>query len=297
MDNLILWFIPVFIVSLVVEMLWDRHRRHELYEKKDTLACLAMGVGNILVAAPLKFFWLWLYGLVYAYRLFEIPLSAAWGWVLLLFADDLCYYVFHRAHHRVRLFWCTHSVHHSSQRFNFAVALRQPWTESLTAYWFWLPLPLIGFHPIAIIGMQSISLIYQFFVHTEAVRTLGPLEGVINTPSHHRVHHGNNAQYLDKNYGGIFIVWDRLFGTFEPEAERVRYGLTKNLDTFNPLKIALGEWLAMFRDIGHAQGWRTAWIAMGAPPETLPDQLPDQLPGPLPSNSTAAATNVPVSRP
>lgn len=265
-DNILVAFIPVFALSLVAEMLWDSRRRHGLYERRDTLACLAMGVGNILIAAPLKLFWLWLYGLVYVHRQFEIPLDAWWGWALLVIADDLCYYVFHRCHHTVRALWCTHSIHHSSQRFNFAVALRQPWTESLSAYWFWLPLPLLGFHPIAIIGMQSISLIYQFFVHTEVVRSLGPLEWIINTPSHHRVHHGANPQYIDKNYGGILIVWDRLFGSFEPEAERVRYGLTKNLDSFNPFRIAFGEWAAMFREVTRAPDWRSAWRAIAAPP-------------------------------
>jgi sterol desaturase/sphingolipid hydroxylase (fatty acid hydroxylase superfamily) len=267
-DNILIPFIPVFVISLIAEVLWDRRRHHEIYEKKDTLACLAMGVGNIVVAAPLKLFWLWLYGLVYTHRVFEIPMTAAWGWVLLLVADDFCYYWFHRLHHTVRLLWCTHSIHHSSQRFNLAVALRQPWTESLTAYWFWLPLPLLGFHPIAIIGMQSISLIYQFFVHTETVRSLGWLEWIINTPAHHRVHHGRNAQYLDKNYGGIFIVWDRLFGSFEPEGERVRYGLVKNLDTYNPFRIAFGEWAAMIGEVTHARSWRAAWTAIAAPPGT-----------------------------
>lgn len=266
MDDLILWFLPVFVISIAAELLWSIRRDHGLYETRDTLACLGMGLGNVVVNVPMKLFWLWLYGQVYQLRVFEIPMSAGWGWALLLIADDFCYYWFHRLHHTVRLLWCTHSNHHSSQRFNLAVALRQPWTEALTAYWFWLPLPLLGFHPLAVILMQSVSLVYQFFVHTEAVRSLGPLEAVFNTPAHHRVHHGSNAQYLDRNYGGIFIVWDRLFGTFEPEREKVRYGLTKNLDTFNPVRIAFHEWAALLRDLRRAASWRAAWRAMAKPP-------------------------------
>jgi sterol desaturase/sphingolipid hydroxylase (fatty acid hydroxylase superfamily) len=268
MDNLTLWFIPVFVLSIAAELGWAVVRGQEVYEKRDTLACLAMGLGNVIISAPLKFFWLWLYTLVWRHHLFELPPGAWWSWVLLVVADDFCYYWFHRCHHRVRLLWCTHVGHHSSERFNLAVALRQPWTESITAYWFWLPLPLIGFHPVAVLAMQQISLIYQFWIHTEAVRGIGPLEWIMNTPSHHRVHHGTNPQYLDRNYGGIFIVWDRLFGSFEPEAERVRYGLTKNIHTFNPFRIAFHEWAAMFREAWAAKSWRGLRIAMVAPPGT-----------------------------
>ncbi len=266
LDNLILYFIPVFVLSIGAELLYARARQQALYETRDTFANLAMGIGNIVIAVPMKLFWIWLYTQVYQHRLFDLPMSAWWSWVLLFFGDELCYYWFHRAHHRVRLLWCTHSNHHSSERFNFAVALRQPWTESFSAYWFWLPLPLIGFHPLAVIAMQSISLIYQFFVHTEAVRSLGPLEVVINTPSHHRVHHGSNPRYIDKNYGGMLIIWDRLFGTFEPEVERVRYGLVHNLDTFNPVRIAFHEFAAMTRDVRRAKTWREVWTAVAREP-------------------------------
>ena len=266
LDNLILYFIPVFVLSIGAELLYARARQQALYETRDTFANLAMGIGNIVIAVPMKLFWIWLYTQVYQHRLFDLPMSAWLSWVLLFFGDELCYYWFHRAHHRVRLLWCTHSNHHSSERFNFAVALRQPWTESFSAYWFWLPLPLIGFHPLAVIAMQSISLIYQFFVHTEAVRSLGPLEAVINTPSHHRVHHGSNPRYIDKNYGGMLIIWDRLFGTFEPEVERVRYGLVHNLDTFNPVRIAFHEFAAMTRDVRRAKTWREVWTAVAREP-------------------------------
>jgi sterol desaturase/sphingolipid hydroxylase (fatty acid hydroxylase superfamily) len=266
LDNLILYFIPVFVLSIAAELLWAARRRQEIYETRDTFACLGMGIGNLVTTVPMKLFWIWLYTLVYQFRIFDLPVDQWWSWALLLVADDFTYYWFHRAHHRVRLLWCTHSNHHSSERFNFAVALRQPWTESFSAYWFWLPLPLIGFHPLAVIAMQSISLIYQFFVHTEVVRSLGPLEAVLNTPAHHRVHHGNNPRYLDKNYGGMLIVWDRLFGTFEPEIERVRYGLVHNVDTFNPARIAFHEFAAMLRDLRLAKSWRAVWIAVAREP-------------------------------
>jgi len=266
LDNIILYFIPVFVLSIAAELLWSARRQQEIYETRDTLACLAMGVGNLVTTVPMKLFWIWLYTLVYHFRIFDLPVDQWWSWALLFVADDFTYYWFHRAHHRVRLLWCTHSNHHSSERFNLAVALRQPWTESFSAYWFWLPLPLIGFHPLAVIAMQSISLIYQFFVHTEVVRSLGPLELVLNTPAHHRVHHGSNPRYLDKNYGGMLIVWDRLFGTFEPEVERVRYGLVHNVSTFNPVRIAFHEFAAMLRDLRAAKSWRAVWIAVAREP-------------------------------
>ena len=176
----------------------------------------------------------------------------------LFFVDDFVYYWYHRFHHTIRVFWGSHVVHHSSQRYNLSTALRQPWTP-FTSLPFWLPLAFLGFAPWMILLQQSISLIYQFFIHTERIRKLPrPIEFIMNTPSHHRVHHGSNKQYLDKNYGGTLIVWDRLFGTFEPEDERVVYGLTKNIHTFNPMKVAFGEYIAIARDVISARSWRDA---------------------------------------
>ena len=140
------------------------------------------------------------------------------------------------------MFWASHVVHHSSQHYNLSTALRQTWVP-MTYLPFWLPLPLLGFEPWMVLLAQSWSLIYQFGLHTERIGRLPrPLEAVLNTPSHHRVHHGANEQYLDRNYGGILVIWDRLFGSFEPEGERVRYGLTKNIETFNPVRVAFHEY-------------------------------------------------------
>jgi len=162
--------------------------------------------------------------------------------------------------------WGCHVNHHSSRYFNLSTALRQPLLTPLTAPVFWAPLPLIGFPPWMVLTAQAWSLLYQFWIHTEAIDRLGPLEWFMNTPSHHRVHHGKNVAYLDKNHAGIFILWDRLFGTFAPEAEPVIYGLTTDIQTFHPLRIAFHELAAIGRDLRHA---RTLWAMLGhafAPP-------------------------------
>ncbi len=260
MPDLVLWAIPLFAVMIGVELaLAVRHKR-AVYEMRDTLACLAMGIGNVAINVPWKFVALGIMAWLYQFRVFDIPVDAWWAWLVLLVAEDFCYYWFHRLHHVTRIGWSAHVNHHSSTRFNLAVALRQSWTTPFTGLVFWLPLALVGFHPLMILTQQSISLVYQFWIHTQTIDRLGPLEWFLNTPSHHRVHHGRNARYVDRNYGGILIVWDRLFGTFEPESEPVDYGIVKPLNTFNPVKIAFHEWRAMLADVRRAPDTR---VAMG----------------------------------
>jgi sterol desaturase/sphingolipid hydroxylase (fatty acid hydroxylase superfamily) len=254
---LILFFaIPLFLVFIGLEMVLSRRRGLALYAARDTAANLTMGLGNVVVKTLWKATALALLFAVYELRLFDVPVDALWAWLALLIAEDFCYYWFHRVHHECRLGWAAHVNHHSSERYNLAVALRQSWTSPFTGLVFWLPLALLGFHPLMIATHQAISLIYQFWIHTQTFGRLGPLEWVLNTPSHHRVHHGTNPQYIDRNYGGILIVWDRLFGTFEAEGEPVRYGITHQLNTFNPLRIAFHEWAAMLRDVWRATGTR-----------------------------------------
>ncbi|MBT8136009.1 MAG: sterol desaturase family protein [Gammaproteobacteria bacterium] len=258
MDALILYAIPVFLLLMGAEYLAGRTQGLQLYEQRDTLANLAMGSGNVLINLAWKSAGLAAAIAVYQYRLFDIPASAAWAWLLLLFAEDLCYYLFHRFHHESRIGWAAHVNHHSSRHFNLAVALRQSWTTPFTGMVFWLPLPLLGFHPLMVLTQQAISLLYQFWIHTQTIGRLGPLEWVLNTPSHHRVHHGTNPEYIDRNYGGILIIWDRLFGTFAAENAPVKYGIIHQLDTFNPLRIAFHEWRALFGDLRRATGIRQA---------------------------------------
>jgi sterol desaturase/sphingolipid hydroxylase (fatty acid hydroxylase superfamily) len=273
MSELIAYAIPVFLALLVFEAaLSARHRRRDRvgYELRDTFASLAMGVGNVAVSLLSKGWALALFAAAYRLSPFD-PGTGPLAWAALLVLEDLCYYGFHRAHHEVRFFWAAHVNHHSSRHFNLSTALRQSWTTPFTGPWFWLPLALLGFHPLMIVTAQAVSLIYQFWIHTEWIGRLGPLEWVLNTPSHHRVHHGRNVQYLDRNYAGILIVWDRLFGSFEPEGERVDYGLTKNLTTHDPLRIAFHEWAGMLRDAWRARGWRTRLSHLLQPPGWSPD--------------------------
>jgi sterol desaturase/sphingolipid hydroxylase (fatty acid hydroxylase superfamily) len=241
--------IPGFLILLSLEAWFSFRENRQLYEKKDTWSSLSLGIGNVLVGFVTKAVILGLFTFIYRFRIFDLNASTWWFWVLLFFADDFSYYWFHRTSHRVNWFWASHVVHHSSERYNLAAALRQTWTGNLTgAFLFWSWMPLVGFHPIWVLFMQQISLIYQFWIHTEAVQKLPrPLEFFLNTPSHHRVHHGSNLKYLDRNHGGILIIWDRLFGSFQQEEERPTYGLTRNIGSFNPFVVAFKTWKELFQ--------------------------------------------------
>ena len=248
--NLIYYAIPFFIITLVIEIIVDVREKAGAYEVKDAATSLAMGLGNVFLGIFSKAFVFAIF--IYLYqnvRIFTIPFTW-WAWVLLLFADDFLYYWFHRISHESRFFWASHVVHHSSQKYNLSTALRQTWSGGFLAFVFWLPLPLIGFHPVMILAQMSISLIYQYWIHTEFIKKMPKwFESIFNTPSHHRVHHATNPQYLDRNHAGIFIFWDKWFGSFEPEKEKPKYGLVKNIASFNPLYVAFHEWIDLFRDM------------------------------------------------
>lgn len=249
--NLILFAIPFFILAMLLELYVTTKQNIKTYEKKDAFSSIAMGLGNVLIGFISKALVFGAFYLIYEnFKLFTIPV-VWWSFILIFFADDFSYYWFHRISHECRLFWASHVVHHSSQHYNLSTALRQTWSGSFYSFVFWLWLPLVGFHPGMILLQMSISLLYQFWIHTEAIDKMPAwFEAVFNTPSHHRVHHGSNPLYLDRNHAGILIIWDKLFGTFQPEIkdEKVVYGLTSNINTYNPIKIAFHEWIAMFKD-------------------------------------------------
>jgi len=248
--------IPFFVLLLVVEALSFKHARDEEligYEPRDTRTSLLLGGGNVAINVGWKFVVLAIFIGVYELTPLRLDSGDWWVWVLLFFADDFSYYWFHRISHESRFFWASHVVHHSSTHYNLSTALRQTWVP-MTYFPFWIWLPAVGFEPALVLLAQAWSLIYQFWIHTERVKRLPRfLEYFLNTPSHHRVHHGSNEIYLDRNYGGILIIWDKMFGTFAPEGERVKYGLTKNIETFNPVRAAFHEYIAMWHDVKKAE--------------------------------------------
>ncbi|MGB1206804.1 MAG: sterol desaturase family protein [Chitinophagales bacterium] len=249
----VIYAIPIFNLLIIVEFLLHYKERTKTAELKDSLASIAMGLGSIVINFGAKAAALAVYYFLYQFRIFDLGWQW-WVWLLLLFADDFTFYWHHRLSHQIRLLWAAHINHHSSERYNLTTALRQSWTEELYKYGFWCWLPLVGFSPIMIMMMISISLIYQFFLHTETVKKLGFLELFMNTPSHHRVHHATNIQYLDRNHAGIFIIWDKIFGTFQVEEAENKpvFGITNNIDTFNPLKIASHEFVNLRHDVSKA---------------------------------------------
>ncbi|NES27456.1 sterol desaturase family protein [Micromonospora terminaliae] len=256
----VLYAVPAFLLLIIIEavsyrFLPDDDERG--YELRDTTTSLSMGLGSQIIGFPWKLLTVGLYAALWVVAPVHLSPGDWWTWVIVFFADDIAYYWFHRLHHEVRVLWASHVVHHSSVYYNLSTALRQSWTP-MTSLPFWLPLALLGIPPWMIFLQQSISLLYQFFLHTERVGVLPrPIEFIFNTPSHHRVHHGSNAEYLDRNYGGILIVWDRLFGSFEPERAPARYGLTTNIQTYNPLRVATHEFAAIWSDVRQATSWRS----------------------------------------
>jgi sterol desaturase/sphingolipid hydroxylase (fatty acid hydroxylase superfamily) len=230
---------------------------------REAGASIGMGLISVVIDIIMKaiaigfFFWLYQFRLidqlgpdtVEGFFDWQWHKSHWWVWILLFFADDFTFYWHHRLSHEIRMLWTAHVNHHSSEDYNLSTALRQSPTEYIYKKIWWIWMPLLGFHPLMILTMMQLNLIYQFWIHTETIGRLGFFEKVFNTPSHHRVHHGSNVAYLDRNYGGILIIWDRLFNTFKEEDEPVKFGITKNIHTYNLLKITFHELKAMVKDI------------------------------------------------
>ncbi|MTE16320.1 C-5 sterol desaturase [Nocardia sp. CT2-14] len=247
------------------------------YEKVDARNSLVMGGVSVFISGAAKFAALIAFAALYVHAPWRLDPRNPWSWVAVMLGVDMLWYLYHRVSHRVRLVWAAHQVHHNSRYFNYATALRQkwnPWFELLI----WTPLPLLGVPPWMVFTAWSFNLIYQFLVHTEAVGKLPRwYEFVFNTPSHHRVHHASDPEYLDRNYGGILILWDRLFGTFRAETFRPTYGLTTNIDSTNVLTLQYYQFGALWRDLRSTRRVRD-WLGYTFGPPGWQPTLPDTPP-------------------
>ncbi len=267
--------LPAVIVIATLEALVLAVAMRRAYNWRAYLASLADALGRQYVILPFLPLSLAAPAIRYAWghRLFTVPLDTAAMVAVLVVLQDFSYYWFHRCSHRVRWFWATHAVHHSSNELNLGASYRFGWTGQLTsAGFFYVPMIWLGFAPLPVFIAGTLNLLYQFWLHSEWIPKLGPLEYVLNTPSHHRVHHAANPEYLDRNYGGILIVWDRLFGTFAAERDGVpcRYGLVTPLLSNNPFFIAFHEWAALLRDLWRARTWRERLMCLVGPPGARP---------------------------
>lgn len=292
--QLFIYAIPAFAVLMLVE--WIEYRRDpDRPANGHSGRDMAANVTTYLLGRFLKPVTQYLIpfsAVVLAAAITPLHLSSHswWVWVLGLVVTDFCYYWAHRADHRVRLLWTSHSVHHSSEYFNLSTAIRLPWVHpvaSIVRGFAWVPAALIGLPAWMIFLLQAIGLLYQFPIHTQRIDTLPrPIEFLFNTPAHHRIHHGSNQPYIDKNYGGVLIIWDRVFGSFAAQSEPIRYGLTKNIGTDNPLKINYHELGALISDVRHANTWKGRLGYIFGPPGWSENTRPDIAPA-LPAESAA----------
>ena len=278
--NLIVLAIPVFILLILLELVITRIQEKDFYRLSDSINDLSCGILQQVFEAFLKTALFAGYVFIHGrYRLLSIE-GTALAWVLCFVGVDFLYYWFHRLSHEVNAFWAAHVVHHQSEEYNLAVALRQGAFQSSFSWVFYLPLALIGFPPLMFLTVSSIDTLYQFWIHTRAIGRLGPLERVLNTPSNHRVHHGRNPKYIDRNHGGILIVWDRLFGTYQREEEEPAYGITTPLQSWNPVWANLHYWVELARKARRAPRLADKVRMFVKPPGWQPAELGGFLPAP-----------------
>jgi sterol desaturase/sphingolipid hydroxylase (fatty acid hydroxylase superfamily) len=266
--------IPVFFALIGIELLYARWHKEELYRLNDSVSDISTGVLDQVLGVFINSMLVGVYAVVWErFRVSEWSTSSPWTWILCFLGVDFFYYWFHRVSHESNLPWGAHIVHHSSEEFNLSVALRQGAFQPLFSFAFYLPLAWLGFPPVVFLTCSSIDTLYQFWIHTRAIKKLGPMEWIFNTPSHHRVHHGCDAKYIDKNYAGTLIIWDRMFGSFQPEEEEPVYGITKPLASWNPVWANVHHFVDLARasrqapSFGEAvklwwkgPGWQPPWV-------------------------------------
>ncbi len=276
--NYVTYAIPFFVLFMLVEFLWGHFTRHQTYRLNDTVNSLSMGLlSRVVDLLRLGFAGVVIEALVRAAGVQPINTDALWVWIAAFVAYDCCYYWKHRFGHEWRILWASHVAHHQSEEFNLSTALRQTGTDYI-GFVFYIPLYLAGLPVEVVITVGSLNLIYQFWVHTEHIGRLGPVEWLFVTPSNHRVHHAKNPDYIDKNYGGVFIIWDRLFGTYEKERDDnpCYYGITHALRSWNPIWANLHIWIETAQLAWRTERWRDKLLIWFKPPSWMPDDLPGE---------------------
>jgi sterol desaturase/sphingolipid hydroxylase (fatty acid hydroxylase superfamily) len=295
--NLIHLAIPVFFLLIAVELVAARVLEKDVYRLPDSLSDLSCGMLDQIVGVFLKTALFAGYVYVYeSHRLFTVPRDEAVAWVACFLGVDFFYYWFHRWSHEVNAGWAAHIVHHQSEEMNLAVALRQSSFQQAFSWVFYLPLALLGFPPLMFLTLSALNTLYQFWIHTRLIGKLGPLEWVFNTPSHHRVHHGRNPQYIDKNHAGTLIVWDRLFGTFAEEKEECVYGITTPLESWNPVWANFHYWGELLEKAKRTRRLADALRMFTKEPGWQPDDLGGFVPAPAVDPSTYRKYDAPVPR-
>jgi sterol desaturase/sphingolipid hydroxylase (fatty acid hydroxylase superfamily) len=256
---------PILLIIILLEVILIHRSHKSIFPWKESLTSLGVAMGHRITSNVFGVIPIGVYSFVWEHRLWTISLNHGWTILLLFMGSEFFYYWYHRFAHEIRWLWATHAVHHSANHFNLSASFRLGWTGWLSGnFLFFIPLCWLGFHPIAIAVTLGINLLYQFWIHTELIPKLGWLEWILNTPSHHRVHHGANPEYIDHNYGGVLIIFDRLFGTFteeHPDRPPI-YGLTQPLRSHNPVTIALHEWNRLFQELKEAKTWCDRYLSI-----------------------------------
>jgi sterol desaturase/sphingolipid hydroxylase (fatty acid hydroxylase superfamily) len=267
--NIIVYAAPFMFILVLIEYLVSKKQQHEFYHKKETVGSILVGIGNVIVGVLLKTILFYLFIVVYNLIPWRMELSW-WTFIPCYIIFDFCSYWAHRISHHVRVLWGTHVAHHSAEHYNLTVSFRLSWVQYVKIIFF-LPVSIVGFHPVIIFVTNQIAVLFQFWVHTEYIKKLHPFfEYILATPSNHRVHHGSQEKYINKNFGATFIIWDRMFGTYQPEEEKVIYGITNNIDNKdNPMHINFHEYTDMLKDIKQAETFKEGMLYTFGDPEDV----------------------------
>lgn len=295
--NPVVLSIPLYFLLIGLELLIQFFSRSKIYRLNDAVTNISCGITQQVSNAFIKVALVAVYEVTYSnLALLKIEPSL-WSYALLFVLADLCYYWAHRKSHEISLFWGGHVVHHQSEDYNLSVALRQGSFQVIWTTAFYLPLAVIGFDTLSFVFVSALVTIYQFWIHTEKIGRLGPLEWIFNTPSHHRVHHGRDPKYIDKNHAGVFIVWDRMFGTFQQEEEKPTYGVTVPLESWNPLWVNVQHYAGMWQQLRQCQNWPDRWLTLVNKPGWRPDYLGGYMAPPTVDKAGYKKFNPALSRP